>query len=246
MFYVHTHIRAHIFQWVILSDDGLVYILTGRRTGMKNRLLAIIIVAALVVLALPVAAFAAVSPAGQVVEYQVSGTKITVDCTDAPNIDPNQLIIVEDVDGEDHDALVAAIPSSHTVIGFFEAYFTNGIHENFGTLHITFEVGSQYNGMIATVYHYHYDGTLTTSTHTVRNGAIVVDVTDLSTFAISIDETSGAGTKTATTDTSSTSPKTGAVDSAGTVDSTVVVMGTIAMALGAGATFVALRKKARG
>lgn len=100
------------------------------------------------------------------------------------------LVINSITSGTAYDALMAA-KGTGVMSGAFEAYLlVNGqqVHDNFGTIVITFPVDAQYNGYWATIWHRHADGTITSERTTVSNGKVSTTVTDLSTFAIEIGE----------------------------------------------------------
>lgn len=110
--------------------------------------------------------------------------------------------------------------------------WADGTTSNFGSLTLTFTVGTQYAGQTATILIQHQDGTTETQTAVVSsNGTISLTVTQLSKFTVSF-----GGNTVATSSTSATSPKTG-------VDVTTVAFATLGAAIVAGGIVVALRKQ---
>ena len=145
------------------------------------------------------AAFAAESPAGGTASFTGGSATLTSDTESINNL---------------------VVDNTGTLT--WDVSFTDGTTSNFGTLVLTFNVGSQYNGQTATITVNHSDGTVDTTTQTVSNGQVTVTLTKLSTVSISFSGSSSNA--------SSTSPRTGA-------DMTLLtVLGVTAIIAAAGAT----------
>ena len=113
-------------------------------------------------------------------------------------------------------------------------YFTataGSVTENFGTLTLSFYVGTEHAGKSSTVHHLMTNGGYETFNVTISaSGMATVTVSNLSEFAIVISDTVVSGGST-------TSPKTGALDMTG------VALATGAAAVAAAGVFVLLRRR---
>ena len=144
---------------------------------MKKKLL-VLLCAMVMTLAIPATALATGSPTDQqTAEYPSAGVSATlvgsIYSLDNLHIDP--------LDGGAatiDSSMSSDLTSSDVVVGMFNVYGTHNVTENFGTLTLTFEVGSQYNGCSAVVYQLH-NGSLIAHSAVVSNGMVSITVTQL-------------------------------------------------------------------
>lgn len=188
---------------------------------MKKRI-ASIVCAAMLMLALPTLAWAAPSPSGTT--SSVNGTTITISGADGITVAP--------APGPANN-----LPAGVEAICSYEVTGTLAAGQ---TLTLTFNVGADNAGRVATIYIEHNDGTFETQTATVAaDGTISITVDKLSIYTVVLgDKAAGTTTAAATTtaDKSAKSPATG-------VDMGVVAGGSAVALCGAGVVAVALRKK---
>lgn len=184
---------------------------------MKNKIVAVI-AAAMLMMAMPVLAWAAPSPEAPSAKAD-NGTTLVVS-------------------GGQVDTIAATtqnasnVPAGTDVFASFE--ITGDIPAG-ETMDLTFGLGTQYAGATVTVYIQHHDGTTDIQTGTVKaDGTLTITIDKLSIFSLVVDDSTATGATNA--DNSSTSPKTG-------VDMTAVAGGTAAAVAAAGCVFVALRRK---
>lgn len=197
-----------------------------RMVFMKKKLFAVVL-AAVMVLAMPAMAFAAPSPS--VVEGSGSasnGTTLTVTANGTGTIT---------VAESSKQASNAVLSGSEVVVGSFEVASSTGDATD-ATL--TFKVGARYAGAHAKIFIEHSDGTTEVKEVTVSaDGYIIIKADTLSSssvFTVVVDPTTATGTTAA--DTSSVSPQTG-------VDMTLVAAASGICFVGAGAVAFALRKR---
>jgi len=88
-------------------------------------------------------------------------------------------------------------------LSFSKAYDINlqsygqALHSDFGELEILFNIGKNFTGQSATVYHYHDDSSVTSETATVdANGMVSIKVRDLSSFLVTVEEKSASAPET--------------------------------------------------
>lgn len=100
-----------------------------------------------------------------------AGAKLTVDKT---------------VSVSDYNAVISSIDAGkETVIGQFEVKVT-GSYE--GELKLAFEIGSEYDGKMITVYHRLASGEIEVQTALCVSGKVSVTVTELSPFVLTAEE----------------------------------------------------------
>lgn len=194
-----------------------------RMVFMKKKLFAVVL-AAVMVLALPAMAFAAPSPS--IIEGSSgasNGTTLTVTANGT-----GDLTVVE----TPKQASNVALSGSEVVVASFEVTNTTGDATD---ITLTFNVGTKYAGANAKVFIEHNDGTTEVKEATVSaDGYIIIKTDGLSVFTVVVDPTTATGTTAA--DTSSVSPQTG-------VDMTLVAAASGICFVGAGAVAFALRKR---
>lgn len=188
---------------------------------MKSKIFAVVM-AAMLMLALPALAWANPSAEASEVVLGDNGTALSISGT----------AHVKTVAPTSEKA--SNVPAGTDVLASYEI---TGTMEKGQTLNLTFMVGTQYAGYTVYVYIQHNDGATEVKTATVgADGTITISVDKLSIFSLVLGE-AGAGTVPgAGADNGSTSPKTG-------VDMTGVAAGTVAAIAAAGAVTVALRRK---
>lgn len=192
---------------------------------MKKRI-ASIVCAAMLMLALPTLAWADPSPA--VVTGGGTSGNVTANVSFEGNLNGGALHV--------EPSTQKASNASGDVIATFEVYTTGDVDIN-GKITLTFNVGSENAGKVATVYIQHNDGSTEVQTATVAaDGSITVKVDGLSYFSIALSDAKASTTSTAKATTSSKSPTTG-------VDMGVVAAGSVVAFAGAAVVAVALRKK---
>lgn len=188
---------------------------------MKSKIFAVVM-AAMLMLALPALAWANPSPAANNVVEGANGTTLVISGGG----------VVESAVATSEKA--SNVPAGADVLASYEI---TGELADGETMNLTFNVGSQYAGYTVYVYIQHSDGATEVKTATVgADGTITITIDKLSIFSLVLGE-AGAGTVPgAGSDNGSTSPKTG-------VDMTGVAAGTVAAIAAAGAVTVALRRK---
>lgn len=195
---------------------------------MKKKLFAVVL-AAVMVLAMPAMAFAAPSPS--IIEGSSgasNGTTLTVTANGT-----GDLTVAE----TPKQASNVALSGSEVVVASFEVTNTTGDATD---ITLTFNVGTKYAGANAKVFIEHNDGTTEVKEATVSaDGYIIIKTDGLSVFTVVVDPTTATGTTatgTTAADTSSVSPQTG-------VDMTLVAAASGICFVGAGAVAFALRKR---
>ncbi|MCH4184847.1 MAG: leucine-rich repeat domain-containing protein [Eggerthellaceae bacterium] len=149
------------------------------------------------------ASFTVVGPAGTSVKMNdVSGTGITangslwgsnVDGKDASNI---QLVVDPVTSGDAYNKLAKTLGDGD-LLGMYNIFLmVNGteVHDNFGTLTLSFPVDSTYNGRTVTIQHLHKDGSVTSQQSVVANGKIKIVASDLSDFSLEVKPVSASTT----------------------------------------------------
>jgi hypothetical protein len=139
--------------------------------------------------------FTVTGPAGTDVKVaDASGTGITANGSlwgsNVDGVDASAIQLAADSlsSGDAYNALMASLGNGN-LAGVFDVHLmANGVqvHDDFGTITLTFPVDASYNGRTATVWHRHTDGTITSQQTTVVDGKVSVVVSDLSAFAIEI------------------------------------------------------------
>lgn len=194
---------------------------------MKKRFMAALSVLALV-LALPVAAFAANSPE-KVSSQPVTSNGVTANATGVVAGSDAWLKVVGS------DTAASNVPSGSNVVASFEVTHLNTT----GPYSFTFALGSQYAGAKVTAYIQH-DSSLTDVKELTAdaNGNVSFTMDQLCTITLVAQPTSGASAAASTTvtaDKGAKSPATG-------VNTTAVAAVAAVAAAGAACAFVALRK----
>ncbi|MEG2616119.1 MAG: hypothetical protein RR955_06320 [Raoultibacter sp.] len=193
---------------------------------MKKKILVSLLVGAMMMMALPMAAFAAPSPSGQsasadgaTVTGLVAGQKATIAKTSETL--PGVTVAAGEKSVGTWDIVVLDANGNPVT------EFPNG-------LALTFAVGAEYNGMTVKVHQEHNGTMLSPQSATVKDGAVTITVTKLSKFQVVADTKSLAAGATANA--SAKSPQTG-------FDMTGVMLASGACILFAGAAAFALKKK---
>lgn len=194
---------------------------------MKKRFMAALSVLALV-LALPVAAFAANSPE-KVSSQPVTSNGVTANATGVVAGSDAWLKVVGS------DIAASNVPAGSNVVASFEVTHLNTT----GPYSFTFALGSQYAGAKVTAYIQH-DSSLTDVKELTAdaNGNVSFTMDQLCTITLVAQPTSGASAAASTTvtaDKGAKSPATG-------VNTTAVAAVAAVAAAGAACAFVALRK----
>jgi len=207
--------------------------------------IAVFLVTAALALAYPLTALASGSPTDQSgtsggVSISVNGATVGGRAINASDITVSK--------AADDPAIKAALPAGDDYIGCWEVELDGGEYSELssGTVTLSFPVGANYNGGVATIIHDH-DGNLTSSTCTVSGGTASITISQFSTFGVSVN-TSGTAAASASSS-SSSSPSSGSSFSnssssspnTGTGNMTGLYVLTIAALVGAGAAF-AFRK----
>ena len=194
---------------------------------MKKRFMAALSIFALV-LALPVAAFAANSPE-KVSSQPVTSNGVTANATGVVAGSDAWLKVVGT------DAAASNVPSGSNVVASFEVTQQN----TSGPYSFTFALGSQYAGAKVTAYIQHDSGLTDVKELTAdANGNVSFTMDQLCTITLVAQPTSGASAAASTTvtaDKGAKSPATG-------VNTTAVAAVAAVAAAGAACAFVALRK----
>lgn len=194
---------------------------------MKKRFMAALSVLALV-LALPVAAFAANSPE-KVSSQPVTSNGVTANATGVVAGSDAWLKVVGS------DTAASNVPSGSNVVASFEVTHLNTT----GPYSFTFALGSQYAGAKVTAYIQHDSGLTDVKELTAdANGNVSFTMDQLCTITLVAQPTSGASAAASTTvtaDKGAKSPATG-------VNTTAVAAVAAVAAAGAACAFVALRK----
>lgn len=156
--------------------------------------------------------------------------------SNASDADSAYLVVKRLTSGSAFNELRAAAGGDNLNKAFDVTLFADGkeIHNDFGRLRISFDVGTQYSGRKATVWHLHNDGALTHEDTWVIDGEVTIEVTDLSEFGIDIE---GVTTAEPQVDDDTRSPKTGQSIPAGTAAAAVLVAATL------GTTAVAVNRR---
>lgn len=152
--------------------------------------------------------------------------------------DSAYLVVKRLTSGSAFNELRAAAGGDNLNKAFDVTLYADGkkVHSDFGRLRLSFDVGAQYNGKKATVWHLHDDGALTHEDTWVVDGNVTIEVTDLSEFGIDIEGVTTAETQA---DDGTTSPKTGQTVPAGTAAAALLVTGVL------GATALLLTRRTR-
>lgn len=194
---------------------------------MKKRFMAALSIFALV-LALPVAAFAANSPE-KVSSQPVTSNGVTANATGVVAGSDAWLKVVGT------DTAASNVPSGSNVVASFEVTHQNTT----GPYSFTFALGSQYAGAKVTAYIKHDSGLTDVKELTAdANGNVSFTMDQLCTITLVAQPTSGASaaaSATVTADKGAKSPATG-------VNTTAVAAVAAVAAAGAACAFVALRK----
>ena len=194
---------------------------------MKKRFMAALSIFALV-LALPVAAFAANSPE-KVSSQPVTSNGVTANATGVVAGSDAWLKVVGT------DAAASNVPSGSNVVASFEVTQQN----TSGPYSFTFALGSQYAGAKVTAYIQHDSGLTDVKELTAdANGNVSFTMNELCIISLVAQPTSGASAAASTTvtaDKGAKSPATG-------VNTTAVAAVAAVAAAGAACAFVALRK----
>ena len=209
--------------------------------GSKGAITVAVACAVAMVLAIPGMAFAVDSPSQSTVGPVTGDNGVTLQIT---YTGPEAALIIEPT-GQD----AANVPSDTDPLASFDVYETNPgtLTADDGTipggLLMTWNVGSQYAGVTATVYVQHQDGATEAKTATVdANGSFSMNIDRLSIFSVSVPATKGDSSNTSSssskTDTSSKSPKTG-------TDVVPFAMAASAICLGGAAVCFARSRKNR-
>lgn len=186
---------------------------------MKSKLFAVAM-AAMLMLAMPVLAWASPSPETHKATAE-NGTSLVVSGGGT----------VETIEAVSTQA--KNIPDGVTAFASFE--ITGDIPEG-ETMNLTFGLGEKYAGATVDVYIEHSDGTtdVQEGLTVAADGTLTITIDKLSIFSLVVDDSTATGATGA--DNGSTSPKTG-------VDMTAVAGGTAVAAIAAGVVFCALRRK---
>lgn len=200
---------------------------------MKKKLAAVVF-AAMLMLALPVTAWAA--PTDQfnsptqsaIATNDASGASLYVKGNNI-TFGQGSRIVVTDVTTS---AQASNVPAGANVLASFEVTTEGDV--SFDSLTFTFNVGTQYAGYAATVYIQHNDGTTETKDVVIASdGTFTLTVEKLSIYSVVLGD---KVEDLAAADTSATSPKTG-------VDTTAVAGGVAVALAGAACVAFALRRK---
>lgn len=178
---------------------------------MKKKLIAVF-AAAIMMIALPMTAFGAPSPSGDVKNYPTDNGDVIVDFSQVlggsvKNDLMNNLVVSSN----------NGTPELQASAGSGAQYFgatAGGIIDNFGTLTISFPVGAGTDGVVYKIYQHHEDGTIQVYYATAKGGYVSVSVTKLSNFAVVADGSPEAAkaAQQASASGSGTSPQTGATE----------------------------------
>ncbi|MEG1750734.1 MAG: hypothetical protein RR241_03070 [Raoultibacter sp.] len=193
---------------------------------MKKKVLISLLAGAMMMVALPMMAFAAPSPSGQ--PASGDGAAIT-------GLAAGQVATIAKTTETLPGVTVAAGEKS---VGTWDIVVKdangNVVTEFPNGLALSFTVGAEYNGMSVKVYQEHNGTMLAPKSGTVKDGVVTITVTQLSKFQIVADTTSGAAGAAANA--GAKSPQTG-------FDMTGVAVASGACVLFAGAAAFALKKK---
>lgn len=121
---------------------------------MKKKLVALLC-AMVMALAIPATALAVGSPPDQqTANYPAAGVSATL-VGSSYNINTLHVDLLDAGAATIDSAMSSSLSSSDLVIGIYNIYYSNEVTENFGTLTLTFNVGTQYNGHSAVIYQLH-------------------------------------------------------------------------------------------
>lgn len=186
---------------------------------MKSKLFAVVM-AAMLMLAMPVLAWANPSPEANSATA-ANGTTLVV--SGSGTVDSVKAVSTQ----------AKNVPEGVEAFASFEVLGTIADGES---LTLTFGLGEKYAGATVDVYIQHGDGTtdVQEGLTVAADGTLTITVDKLSIFSLVVDDSTATGATGA--DNGSTSPKTG-------VDMTTVAGGTAVAAIAAGVVFCALRRK---
>lgn len=97
--------------------------------------------------------------------------------------------------GESYSDLISKIGNG-ILAGVYEVSLAvNGslVHNEFGTLTLSFPIDAAYNGRSFIVHHRHNDGSITSEKVVAENGVVTVTVADLSAFALELEKLDEGG-----------------------------------------------------
>ena len=99
----------------------------------------------------------------------------------------------------DHDKLLNSVGSTE-IGGFYSVDLLvdgKSVHDDFGTISVSFPIDPKYNGRTVTVYHLHNDGSITGAEGIrVVDGKVTITISDLSSFAVALEPETTTGEQT--------------------------------------------------